>query len=784
MIKNITSAVLCAIISTTSYAQTVPGWPNYIAMGAVGGPNGDLTCNTSPPSLTSSPPCAQLGGDDAFVTKPIDVAFKYAGSDGAGDAGTVDAPMNVLRMTRDFTSISAVNKHATKVSVVEYTGQLSLGSDLGDLSNINAATVTGTVNNGSSLTTAGNILTVSSVGTVPPGGQIVLGQRIAGQNVAFITSGTITGTVLTVTVLSDYTVGVPGSLIVGQVISGEGVTAGTRITSFGTGTGGTGTYNLDRASTAVSPNPNDNSKFIVSSGLIGGKIVKFVTGTGGVGTYQIEYLDPVTNKPVMQLSTPWIIFAGGAPTKYGNPTYIMSRHFASLAADADALFKTPVMYPAGTPNYGSLIMNPDFLGAIQQNKLASIINDPTNPGLPYGAVNTAVDQALCLLGQTRTYTNLSNPNGLNAPVYLNKKYTGNPVDILKSLLADGYPEWSASDTNDAYWNLAPNNYSTAGLSVAGKLPGYSTVGTWFNDCISTVGRLKGKKFKSNRPDFPAGLDGWIQANNWIIRNFAKKGTVTFGWQDNMWAVNSGFWIHNTLTPDQIRTTYSDPVSTFLKTYAPSAISSANQNVAFAPDYFIFDRYETDDSASPGSATLYNARSWDNYLTAVGQISRNFNNIPIMLWQIPGSHLTNTKEKTPELFANTPNSYVFSTAPVYFLGGDTNLDPTLSTLVNNPNGYSTNTQVGAYKMDCGPTMYNCVLGSTYKDYLLMNNYDWSKDNGKLKLAAQNNVFAILWGGGNTTSVIKNFSNPNDFGWLSAKITAYYANNPAPLTNRKK
>jgi hypothetical protein len=82
------------------------------------------------------------------------------------------------------------------------------------------------------------------------------------------------------------------------------------------------------------------------------------------------------------------------------------------------------------------------------------------------------------------------------------------------------------------------------------------------------------------------------------------------------------------------------------------------------------------------------------------------------------------------------------------------------------------------------MYNCVLGSTYKDYLLMNNYDWSKDNGKLKLAAQNNVFAILWGGGNTTSVIKNFSNPNDFGWLSAKITAYYANNPAPLTNRKK
>lgn len=59
---------------------------------------------------------------------------------------------------------------------------------------------------------------------------------------------TISGTVLTV----------GGTLTgaqwgVGQSVTGAGVTAGTTIASFGTGTGGTGTYNLNNASTVSSP---------------------------------------------------------------------------------------------------------------------------------------------------------------------------------------------------------------------------------------------------------------------------------------------------------------------------------------------------------------------------------------------------------------------------------------------------------------------------------------------------------------------------------------------------
>ena len=200
---------------------------------------------------------------------------------------------------------------------------------------------------------------------------------------------------------------------------------------------------------------------------------------------------------------------------------------------------------------------------------------------------------------------------------------------------------------------------------------------------------------------------------------------------------------------------------------------------------MFDRYENDDSAAPGDATLYNARSWDNYLTAVGQVSSSFDNIPIMLWQIPGSHLPYTGEVNPELHNGTAGSYVFSTAPDYFFG-DSNLKSDLSNLMmGSSSSTNPNTSVGNFIMDCSSTTYNCPTGAIYQQYLLnyqglANNYDWGKDNGKLALAAKNHVFAILWGGGNTTNVIKNFNNTDDHGWLANKIINYYAN-PTYLTS---
>ncbi len=574
------AAVASSGAHSSTAKNTVPGWPAYIAMGAIGGPN------ITPPTATST------GGNDDFGGRPVDVVFKYAGVNGNGDPGVIDPPTNAYRMANDFNTLGPINKHGTRVAIVEYTAQMSGG------------------------------------------------------------------------------------------------------------------YNLD----------------------------DFTNGPAGLSS-----ADP-------------------------SASYLMGRHLSGLAADAIMLSTDPVHYN-GRTFYGSMLMNPDLLGAMQQNNYISAVNS----ALPAGAVNTAVAQALCLMTTSRSYTNTSNPNGLQNPPYLNKTYTGTPVQILQALLADGYPEWSLDGATDAFWNSAINN-NTGGAS-------YSQVGTWFNQCVANPVYDQARYVV---PTFPAGFDGWVQANNWLIRALAPGNKVTIGWQENLWAAGSGFWLHNDLTSAQIASIYSAPVSTWLKTNAPHAITRG----AKGPHFVLFDRYEMDDSAAPGAATLYNARSWDNYLIAVGQVSADNGNIPVMLWQIPGSHLPNTTETQPELFQNTPGSYVFSTAPVYFFG-DGNLASDLSNIILGArSATNTNTAVGNYLLSCGTTGYNCLsAGDTYRQYLLEykglpDNFNWHNNNGRLAVAANANVFAILWGGGNTTNVIKNFSNNDDHGWLAAKIRRYYAK-PTPV-----
>jgi hypothetical protein len=63
--------------------------------------------------------------------------------------------------------------------------------------------------------------------------------------VGAVVTATITGTTMTVSAVSS------GALHIGQTIQGAGVTLGTIITAFGSGSGGTGTYTLSVASTVA-----------------------------------------------------------------------------------------------------------------------------------------------------------------------------------------------------------------------------------------------------------------------------------------------------------------------------------------------------------------------------------------------------------------------------------------------------------------------------------------------------------------------------------------------------
>lgn len=68
---------------------------------------------------------------------------------------------------------------------------------------------------------------------------------VVGQGASSFT-GSIAGTTLTVTAVAS------GVITLGQTLSGSGVTAGTTITGYGTGTGGNGTYTVSASQTVAS----------------------------------------------------------------------------------------------------------------------------------------------------------------------------------------------------------------------------------------------------------------------------------------------------------------------------------------------------------------------------------------------------------------------------------------------------------------------------------------------------------------------------------------------------
>lgn len=118
------------------------------------------------------------------------------------------------------------------------------GGDISKLAISDLQDITGTLTlsiNGTPLTTAA--LDFSSANSFTDAAAVI--QTGIGHADAHFT-GSITGTTMTVTAKAD------GSIAVGQVVSGTGITAGTKIVALGTGTGGTGTYIVDKTQTATS----------------------------------------------------------------------------------------------------------------------------------------------------------------------------------------------------------------------------------------------------------------------------------------------------------------------------------------------------------------------------------------------------------------------------------------------------------------------------------------------------------------------------------------------------
>lgn len=164
-----------------------------------------------------------------------------------------------------------------------------------------AASVTGSIAAATSSVTAsiaGNLMMVTAVGS----GAVVVGEGYTGTGVATGTvvesqvSGTAGGigiytvninqTVASTTFSGTYgimtvTAVGSGTLGVGELLAGTNVTAGTILTSFGTGTGGTGTYNVSISQTAASATVTSTSalesRWYVDSYAAAGELAKIST---------------------------------------------------------------------------------------------------------------------------------------------------------------------------------------------------------------------------------------------------------------------------------------------------------------------------------------------------------------------------------------------------------------------------------------------------------------------------------------------------------------------------
>lgn len=248
------------------------------------------------------------------------------------------------------------------------------------------------------------------------------------------------------------------------------------------------------------------------------------------------------------------------------------------------------------------------------------------------------------------------------------------------------------------------------------------------------------------------IPDYISSINWIVYTFGPD--IPVGWQDNVWAGDSSghAWLHaarddkdNKLLNSHIanETTFLKQMNLFDDTYAP--------------DYLAFDKYERDvfqkgDSYVSGGY-LYNVGDYEVYLSLIKGISENFNNIPIMLWQIPGGHL--------QINGDIDSRHDHGASDADFYVGNPNLKTDLSNLLlyiqqtpfpNANNNYHTS-------------------ASTVSQYLLSCPANESSDCWKedhMALVKNSHVFAMLWGGGSTTGIAGLSPTLDDHGWLYQRL----------------
>jgi hypothetical protein len=142
-----------------------------------------------------------------------------------------------------------------------------------------------------------------------------------------------------------------GAYAVGQVLSGSGVTAGTKITALGTGTGGAGTYTVTpsqtAASTTISGGPtlvtfdSVSGAFVITGGTPGAvATIGFATGTISTGLKLTAATGAVTSQGA----------AAGVPGTAMDAIVAQTQDFASFATVFEPVTADKIAFALWTNN--------------------------------------------------------------------------------------------------------------------------------------------------------------------------------------------------------------------------------------------------------------------------------------------------------------------------------------------------------------------------------------------------------------------------------------------------
>ncbi|WP_175784651.1 DUF3383 domain-containing protein [Burkholderia ambifaria] len=385
-----------------------------------------------------------------------------------------------------------------------------------------------------------------------------------------VVTGSIAGTTLTVSAVTS------GTLAIGQVLSGTGVTAGTKITGFLTGSGGTGTYTVDQSQTVASTSitaaaaavtvtfDSTSSAFVITSGITGvPSTVAYATGTLAAGINLTQATGAVLSQgaaaatpgaamdAIKAVTQNWVSFMTtfdpdngvGNTQKMAFATWTSQQNNRYLYAAWDTDQSPTTTVPA-TSSLGYLVQQGNMSG------VAPIYQDVKQAAFLMGAI-ASIDFTA---EQGRTDLFRRRQAGLTATV--------TDQTVYQNLIANGYNLYGAFATaNDDFTWFTPgsiagqykwidsfinqiwlnNQFQLAimtgldnTLSVPYNAPGDATIEAWLMDPINQAGNFgifeEGvllSTAQAQEVNTAAGrkIDSVLSSRGWYLQVLASQATA-------------------------------------------------------------------------------------------------------------------------------------------------------------------------------------------------------------------------------------------------------------------